>query len=185
MKRIMKKIVLFIVVLSASIQLHAQSKTFLGVELTAEATENSMRPGVGVTFEMVRNEQHGFETGIFLRNRQVDLSYYTNDYSYNRTSVVERYVSIPVIYKYYARLVNVSIGGSFDYYTGWSQKEASRATITSYGIEDKFNLGLIGKVGKSFKLSPDFMVEPELRASILTPLDEYYVGFGFIFKFKL
>jgi hypothetical protein len=48
-----------------------------------------------------------------------------------------------------------------------------------------FNVGVLAKVSKSFKLTKEFYLEPEVRLNPLLTIERTYVGFGLAGKYKL
>ena len=56
---------------------------------------------------------------------------------------------------------------------------------TEYRGMTTFNIGVIGKVSKNFKVSKQLYVEPEVRLNPYLTRERTYIGFGFAGKYKL
>jgi len=168
---------------------YSQRTSYAGVNFTIENSSGNFRPGIGGLFEMQLTRHSGFETGVYYRNyiQNFYLTYIdsvnTNTYFYK---VSERHISIPVQYKFYSRIINLSIGPSFDFYLGWKQKNtASITTVNTYNIDPDFFIGILAKVSKKINLNNRFLLEPELRFNPIFTSRRSYTGFGIAAKYKL
>ena len=168
---------------------YSQKTSYAGINFTVENSSGNFRPGIGGVFEMQLSKHSGFETGVYYRN-YIQSFYLTvtgpatsNTYFY---TVSERHISIPFQYKFYSRILNLSIGPSFDFYLGWKQKnKTSLIVVNEYSIDPNFFIGAIAKVSKRINLNSRFLLEPELRFNPIFTSERSYVGFGIAGKYKI
>lgn len=188
----MQKIVIALVtcILFSSV-LTAQKTTLVGINFTAETSGSHFRPGFGVMIEHKFTKKSGIETGLYYRNYSR-----TNTYLFQNSAgtglvpytiiLVERFISFPLLYKFYSRLVNVSAGLSFDFYTGFRHKNKSQQiTVTDYSIDPNMAIGVQVKISKPIKLDNKFLLEPEFRFNHVITYGRTYGGLGITAKYRL
>lgn len=167
---------------------YSQRTSYAGINFTIENSSGNFRPGIGGLFEMQLTRHSGFETGVYYRN-YIQNFYLTYIDSFNLNTffykVSERHISIPVQYKFYSRIINLSIGPSFDFYLGWKQKNTASITVNTYNIDPNFFIGILAKVSKKINLNKRFLLEPELRFNPIFTSKRSYTGFGIAAKYKL
>lgn len=187
--------IVFTLLLASSI--YAQKQTLIGLNLNTniypdQITWNEL--SIGAVFEKQFTQRSGIETGLYyrtgLRHSVVSFTDSTGPYSYSST-VSERYFAIPILYKYYSRLVNFSVGPALDFYIGWKQKhKGSSVQIQSYDVNPKVKLGFLAKVSKPiplkkpFLFNKPFILEPEIRFGSVQTLDEANIGIGLSGKYR-
>ena len=167
----------------------AQKAKHFGVNATLETSTSHFQPSLGFIYEQRFTKRSGIETGIYYRNYiqniLVSISDQTSWYSSN-IRLSERHLSIPALYKFHTRLVNISAGPSFEFYLGWKQKSSnSEIELTDYSLSSAFQIGLLTKISKSIKLNEQFALEPELRLNPIVTNDRAYIGFGIAAKYNL
>ena len=178
-------IITLILVLYISITF-SQKKNIVGITLTGEITSASdFVAGIGATFERQLKKHSGFETGIYYRTFKTNGTLQVGGNFYNFI-IAERHLSIPFLYKFYSSIINLSVGPTFDFYIGWTQKnKSSLVMVNSYNIDPNFGLGLIGKVSKRIEISKKFILEPEIRFNPILSRNRAYLGIGMGAKYKL
>ena len=180
-----KLTILFLLLFLLNSALSAQNRTLIGVNLTTNYdTYTFIKPEAGLIFERQITLHSGIEAGINYRTYQLQLYFLVNNQSYYPL-INEKYISIPVSCKFYTKVINASLGISYDYYIGWSQRN-SDADVVSYRQEYDYYLGPFAKISRQINLGNNLVLEPELKATILVvpQLMEYY-GFGLVGKFCL
>jgi len=185
----MKHINLIIVALFISVSTFAQSKQFVGIGINPEIRSNSVPSlGFGLLYENQITKHHGFEIDINYRSYRLDYLY-TNplsgvaDLSFK---VRENYLSIPVYYKFYSNVVNLSAGLTFDYFVNADNlSEITNIEMSSYKLDPRFFVGCIFKVGKKFQLSNKFAIEPELYYNPIFSYGYSYYGASVKLKYSL
>jgi len=187
-----KHLIVFCSVLFLSITISAQNQIYIGANINAEFLEgNPIRLGGGLTFEKKLKEHHGIESGLFYRNRVSNfLSTFTDPsgQSVAEYNVYRSYLSIPIHYKYYSNKINFSIGLLFDSYLGWTATSSNKnAKLTDFFPGQSLFWGFSGKIGKCIFVSEKFILEPEIRCSILANVEPHVFsgGIGLIGKFDL
>lgn len=157
-----------------------------GANFTTEVSTNGkLVAGVGGVFEGKLKNHGGFETGIYYRTYKDDFTVVGGG-NYYSTTIAERHISFPVLYKYYSRVLNFSVGPTFDFYLGWAQKNKNtNVFITSYSMSPTFNLGAMAKLSKAINVTNKFSLEPELRFNPIFSANRVYLGLGIAGKFRL
>ncbi|MCU0333587.1 MAG: hypothetical protein MUF62_00900 [Chitinophagaceae bacterium] len=160
----------------------AQPQTRVGATFTADLTySGNLQPGMGLVLERKMTRRSGLETGIYYRNNPVAFTTFiqipsAGSFSFN-SSLNERFISIPVLYKFYSRIVNFSVGPTFDFMLGWKQTSGRpQVNIDSYSTSNKFDLGAMLKLSKQIKLADQWLLEPELRLNPLFSGARIYGG---------
>lgn len=188
--KIVNPLIRIVIVLVLTLMLNtkgfAQNKNIIGLSFTNELTsKNDIRPGLGLTFERQITRHCGFETGLFYRTFKNRMYVTWNTETYY-LEVVENYLSIPVLFKYYSRILNFSAGPSIDYYIGWSGHTSStNATLTSVNVKPKTYFGFMFKASKKINISDKVIIEPEIRFNPILKYNRHYVGIGIALKYKL
>jgi hypothetical protein len=179
---------------NCSISVFAQKSTIVGINPTFETTDELLRPGIGITAERRLSRHSGFESGLYYRN-YVYSQYLTFESPVGAPGgpvtnaeliISERHLSIPLLYKYYSRIVNASIGPTFDFYVGWHQKnKIPMLTVNDYSVDPNFSLGAMIKISKTIPIHKRISLEPELRYNPTFSFERTYAGFGIAAKYNL
>lgn len=111
-------------------------------------------PNVGLSFEARITRHSGIETGFYYRNVKYPGGTSLADPSIHYDASYFRYFSIPVLYKYYSRILNVGAGINYDVRFSQSDNRTSDA---------KNRFGFIMKVSKDITLSKGLFLEPEFH----------------------
>src|SRR5690349_7105616 len=107
---------LLVVCCACWLQTVAQKSTFIGINAMAQLSDGLPHPAVGLTIERKFSRHIGIESGLYYltyRNEFNIIISGPNQLEAIPVSVLESYLSIPVFFKYYSRIVNVAIGPSF------------------------------------------------------------------------
>ncbi len=164
-------------------------QTSVGVLLGAETVYAGWRPLAGLVAEHRKTKHSGFETGIQYRSLQLNFGVSTligtTHYDYT-TTVNEHHLTLPFLYKYYSRIVNIAAGPTFDFYLGYSANATDpRVTVDNYTRTPTFDIGGLLKISKAINLSKGVLLEPEFRVNPLFNSVNTYVGFGIAAKHRL
>ena len=177
------------VIIFTSLNLFAQKAKYLGLNATLETSSSNFRPSAGIIYEQRFTKRSGIETGIYYRNYIQNLVVIFNTPTSSDVANIrlsERHLSIPALYKFYTRLVNISAGPSFEFYLGWKEKSDNQTIKTvDYSNNSAFNIGLMAKISRSIKLNERFNLEPEVRFNPIITNDRAYIGLGLAAKYKL
>ena len=125
----------------------------------------------GLSFEVRFTPHSGLETGFYCRNVKFPghIACGTNEY-YGAT--YQRYFSIPVLYKFYSRIVNVG-AGMFD------NPHDSRY--------DRNRVGILLKISKDIRLYRGLFLEPEFHYNPFWAEhmgDRFWMGFQIGLKYR-
>ncbi|RYX82018.1 PorT family protein [bacterium] len=183
-----RKIFSLLFAIGFSINAYSQQQSLIGLNVNSDVYPSKFRPSVGLTFEKQFLKHTGFETGLFYRTSQTSLiTYVVNASGYNSYSSTfsQRYLTVPLLYKYYSKILNVSAGPIADVYLGWKQKnDGSLVQITNVEVGRKVNIGFLVKAGKMIPLSKKLLLEPELRFGSVYKFDEINLGIGIAGKYR-
>lgn len=169
----------------------AQKRILMGVNINENIYPDQIelnRLNIGATFEIQMSRHSGGETGLFYHaNSTTGIISYpdaTGPHSYSFT-VSNRYLTVPVLYKYYTKFIDFSVGPTIDFYVGWKQKhDEFPYQIQSNTVNPKMRVGFLAKVSKDFSLSQRFVIEPEIRFSSVHAFDEANLGIGITVKYR-
>lgn len=185
------KFLLFLsfLIVAANDKTYAQKTSFIGLKFNIETTSSNFKPGLGVLFERRITRRSGVETGVYYRNyiQNGSITYIDSTGSRSYSFIVsERHLSIPVLYKLYTRILNLSVGPTFDFYLGWKQKNTTPLLkVDAYNIDPNLSIGLLTKVSRKINLNKQFALEPELYFNPILTSGRYYVGIGIAGKYQL
>lgn len=182
----LKKYILIISALFISNFSFSQKASFIKLNLTNEFIENkSFISGFRISTERQITEHSGIETGIWYRHYKVHGSIRSDDLFYNYT-LKEDHFSLPVLYKYYSSIIDLSVGPTIDLYGVWSiDKNSSDLKVISEEEEKKsLGIGFLAKASKSIHVSDKFYLEPEIHYNPMLLIKRTFLGFGLSVKYK-
>ena len=135
-------------------------------------------------------KRSGFEFGIFSRSMLRNSSFIADfpDGTTKRlfTNIRMNYLTIPLVYKFYSRIANISIGPTLDAYVGWKQVGGTPGVeTTEFSTSRKTILGAMAKISKRFTLSEDLILEPDIRLNPLFSVERTYVGAAISLKYRI
>src|SRR6187397_1107121 len=102
-----------IMLCSCSLGTYAQKSTLIGINAIAQLADGLPHPGIGATIERKFSRHIGLESGLYYltyRNEFYILNFGPNQAESIPVRVNESFISLPVLFKYYSRIVNVSMG---------------------------------------------------------------------------
>lgn len=182
------KILSILFLFMACFEINAQQQ-FVGVNINLEKEGNAnLKPGFGLIYEYQLANHHGFEIDLNYRSKNekmwLPISISNNDEQL--FEIRESYLTMPVLYKFYSNVINVSTGITFDYFIGWNNlTNVENVQLTSYKINPKLYVGWAFRISKSIPLSPKFILEPEIQLNPIFKYDYCYYGVGVKLKYKL
>ncbi|RYE25741.1 MAG: hypothetical protein EOP45_04470 [Sphingobacteriaceae bacterium] len=183
-----RKILSLLFAIGLYLNAYSQRQDLIGLNVNGEIYQSKFNPSIGVTFEKQFSKHNGFESGIFYRTLKSSEQIYfvatPSFYIYSLT-VSERYLTVPVLYKYYSRILNFSAGPTANLYVGWKQKDnGSPVHIDAYDIDPKFKVGFLTKLSKVIPLNKQLVIEPELRFGSVETWNEVGLGIGIAGKYR-
>ena len=184
----MKRITLFIclIALLSSTKAFSQKEKSIGGIFTTDYTEeNSIRIGGGFIYEQRISSRLGIESGLYYRNIETNIPS-SSFYNTNSTTIIEHYISFPLLLKYYSPIVNLSAGLNLDGFFGWHERyQQENVYISSYKVNPPYYLGFTFKISKILPLTDKLFLEPEIHFSPAISKNRNYLGMGFSVKYKL
>lgn len=167
-----------------------QAQTRVGVMLIAEDANDdiSLRPSVGLVIDHQVTRKSGIEKGIFYRTFLGTILVFTELNGLSNTffvNVRESHITLPILYKFHSRILNLSVGPTFDFFMGWKQTGGfQEVEVNDYSISPSFGFGGMLKVSKSIWLSDRMSLEPDLRLNPVLSRSIIYGGFGIAIKYQ-
>lgn len=153
-------------------------KSWVGVSPTVDVCGKYANMGVGLTFEQQLAKNLGYEFGGYYRSMtRMDLISTPLD-----TRVRHNFISVPLMFKYYNKIINVAIGLNGEFYLG-SKNIGDQAPVAVFNPA-VFDVGAVLKISKPFKVCSVLMVEPELSINpMFRDFSKPYISFGIKVKF--
>lgn len=167
----------------------AQKRPIAGLNINSNLYSGAIRLSLGLTLETHLSKHSGLENGIFYRTEKYQGMVILTDslgFSTYTFIVSQRFINVPLLYKYYSKTLNFSVGPLFDFYIGWKQRTPkSQLLVNSFDVYPTLKVGLIGKVSKTFALSQKTILEPEIRIGFLRTSNKFGAGVGITGKYQL
>lgn len=170
----------------------ADAQTKVGIILIAEDATDfyGLRPSAGLVIEHKATRKSGIESGIFYRTLRTSGSVFienelggTDRLTFN---IRESNLTLPILYKFYTRIVDISVGPTLDLFLGWNQTSGSPGLeIDDYSVDPNFSFGGMLKISKSLRLSDTFFLEPDVRINPVFNRFETYGGIGLALKYQV
>lgn len=179
--------ILFTLFLFSTMNLIAQKQEFIGIGISSEMMNSAnMQTGIAFSYENQLSKHNGFEIEVNHRSKDQYLTASIEDGTYHSSHIKEDYLTLPILYKFYSNIINVSTGVTFDYFVGWKDlTKLGGVELTSYSINPRIYVGWAFKVGKTIKLSPRFILEPEIQFNPIFDYGYSYYGTAVKLKYKL
>lgn len=177
----MKKVFMVFIPLMLIVKMGYTQNYSIATELITNYHLESLLPEAGLKLNIPLSKHSQFETGLFYQIRKNDGTFSINNdlYIFN---VNERYLVVPLIYKFSSQFINLSFGINQNYYVGWGAASVidENVQIESYSTEDTYLFGVQGALSKSLRLSNQLSLEPLIKVSIMVyPYSDVIYGFGF------
>lgn len=169
--------------LLSSISIFSQKQKFITVNTSGLlATQSDFTLGFGFAYEEQVFEHHGYEFGLNYRSKTTDHDLIINNNNWN-VNIRENYLNLPISYKFYSNIVNLTTGISFDCFLGGNYlTHIPNVEFGRYDIDPKLYVGWNFKIGKEINLTEKFILEPEIQYN---PIFNYYYSFyGATIKLK-
>ena len=180
--------VFVIMMCSCSLGSYAQKSTIIGINAIAQLADGLAHPGVGATIERKFSRHVGVESGLYYLTYRNEFYFliYGPDPESIPVKVLESYLSLPILFKYYSRIVNVSIGPTFDAYLGYRTTDRnSDVLITNHNVSPAISATAIIKISKTITLRDNLVLEPEVRYGQNVTYEGNFAGFGLAMKYKI
>jgi hypothetical protein len=152
----------------------------LAFTLDAPDMYDTWRPGFGIGLNRRLTKRSGFETGLYYRNYEQVLS--RSDGMSMPTlfaNLNERNLMIPLLYRFQNTWIHVSLGPTFDFFTGWRQTRDLGLNVETYSRRPSVDMGAMVKIGVPLELSDKVKVLPEMRFNPTFQFYRLYAGVGF------
>lgn len=162
--------------------LPAQEQTRIGLVYTMDLQNGStLQSGFGGLIERRLTERSGVESGLYYRVH--NFIFFSNVFDQGtlifagRGLLKERFLSVPLLYKFYSPVVNFAVGPSIDFFLGWRQESGQpEIVVNDYSVDPGFLTGLLIKVSKEIQISEQWLIEPEFRYNFMLDGSRRYFG---------
>lgn len=182
------KINVLVVFLCFSISLaSAQKQAYLGVSLNGDMKYGEkIFSGYGLFYEYRFSTHHAVHIGLNQRSEDLFFTQQTYDGSYTTVHMQLDYLSMPVLYKFYSKIVNLSAGVTLDYFASWKDlSKDPNIETSSFTVTPRLGTGIMLRVGKSIPISEKIEFEPELYFNPGLTNSSNYSGLSMKLKYKL
>ncbi|WP_111670074.1 hypothetical protein [Algoriphagus litoralis] len=163
--------------------------SYAGVLAAGEFQFGTFKPNLGLFYEKQFTARSGIELGLFYRT-DINENFVSIDESgitiSETITVRERYVNVPLLYRYSSRFAAFSVGPTVDFFSGWNQIDKNLIQVENYTRTPSVEIGALVKIGKEILLKETLILEPELRMGFRTfssPVG--YIGMGVKLKRRL
>jgi hypothetical protein len=181
-------VVLACVVILISQEAHAQERNLIGINVSSEFSNyEDIRIFYGLLYQRHQTQHWGIETGLFYRPKTQNIQFDINGNDFNQI-IIENHVSIPLFIKFYSNIVNVSVGPSFEYFVGAYESASTRNanhSLDDYNLDPPYSLSALLKVGKTFRVGKNLLIEPEVRVGNTIGTELFRYGFGLSVKYGI
>jgi hypothetical protein len=152
---------------------YSQKKKQIGINIYNEVYPTlRFHPSAGFIYEQRFTNRSGLEAGLLFNSEKMQQDVFVPGSGVYTFSISRRYATTHLSYKYYARLINFSIGPTLDYFISWKQeRDTYPGNIENYTESPRLKLGYLAKVSKAFQLKHSLVIEPELRLSNFKRID--------------
>jgi len=180
-------IVLQVLILTSFNSIIGQSKWVIGLVPSYEFQKNNGRLGLGIQVNHKLSSKYSIETGVNFRS--ILSEYLVQNLSEPMSSfnvkVRENYLWAPLLAKRHGKFANISGGFTIQKYIGYTDlTESSNTQITKYEVNPDWLWGIIAKLGHSFSICENFLIEPEISANFLIYEQVFICNLGVCAKYK-
>jgi len=184
----MKQLKIIFLFAFMAINLIAQRQEFIGIGAVSELYHGGMLyDNISLLYENQLHKHHGFAMELNRRNGNTNMTMTDNSSLHSYTfRIQENYLSLPVMYKFYSKIVDISTGFNVDYYVGWKDLSSSNSVeLTSHSITPRLTFGWNFKISKTIPLYNRFYLEPSVFYNpALYAINSYY-GVSLKLKYEL
>lgn len=182
----MKIKISIIVLLLSTIALYAQKQQFVCINLSGNiATESKFSLGFGFAYEEQIIKHHGYEFGLNYRNKTRENSLIINNNNWH-VNVRENYLNLPISYKFYSSILNLTTGITFDgFFGGTYLTEIPNVEFGKYDLDPKMYVGWNFKMSKEINITEMFILEPEIQYNPIFNYGYSFYGATIKLKYKL
>ena len=166
----MKKLtlLLFLSLLLISFEGTAQKRELqIGGKIINDLTlYNGYAPGFGGQLVYRMGKHGGLESGLYYESRyqaffttvQINQTTY-----YYYTKIAERWLQLPLLYRFDSKFINFVVGPALDYFIGWKVKQTGPGVTVNDYNRNSVRFVTSAGVSKSFDLSSTIILEPEIK----------------------
>lgn len=178
--------VLFLLMFVLTISVFSQKQQYVTVSVDGLLASNSnLKPGFGIGYEERLLEHHGYEFGLSYRSKTENY-YVDQGINHWVVGVSERYLHLPILYKFYYHTLSLSTGITFDcFLSGKYLNSVPNMVFDTYDIDPKLYAGWCFKVAKEINLSSKFVFQPEIQYNPLFESGYSFYGISVKLKYAL
>lgn len=183
-----KKIAIACLFTMTLLSAYAQNKSLsVGVKILNEFDigGGTLYPGVGGQLVYRMTKHSGLESGLYYSNQSVSYYFYTNGPCSYNVDIAERWLVLPLLYRFDSKIVNFIIGPQIDYFLGWRNQASRPSVIVNNYSRPSARLVLTAGFSKSIMLSSKWTLEPEARLSFFASEENGTIGLNLALRRKL
>jgi len=185
----MKTKIICIVLLLCTVALFSQKQQFVGFNFSGHIDNKSyFNEGIGVFYENKLTKHHGFEAGLDYLQMTEEIYDNNNGSGSSWLNIVKKgYLSLPVSYKFYTKIIDFSTGLGLTYFF---QEKVYGALGTlpdpsTYEYGPNLYVGCNLKVSKDIRLSKKIILEPGIQFKMIFAYEYPLYGATLKLKYQL
>lgn len=177
---------------------YGQSKNELGLSLYLERspevttkippgaykkTKGSWESIFGLSYERLFTTHSGLALEVkFRKSRnelQIPVASGASNIQMLYLTAVENIISLPLLYRYHSRIVNISAGPTVEYFTSARQPDRYAPPLgdyKTYFVEQELSLALFAGISKTLPVGAKMLVEPALYYNRVLSFERSYYG---------
>ncbi|RYZ27963.1 MAG: hypothetical protein EOO10_11100 [Chitinophagaceae bacterium] len=141
-------------------------------------------PGFGGQVVYRLTKHSGLESGLYYSTERTSF-YYSTPVTSFAINVSERWLALPLFYRFDSRIINVAVGPQLEYFAGWKDRTNNSAvTIDSYNRES-FRVAVSAALSKTIHLSGKWLLEPEAKVNFYPEEEHGLLGINLALRRKL
>ena len=128
-------------------------------------------PGFGGQVVYRLTKHSGLESGLYYSTERLFYYFFVGTSNFT-LDISERWLVLPLYYRFDSKIINVSAGPQLEYFLGWKD----RTNVSGVDIDDysrnSFRVGVSAALSKTIHLTSKWLLEPEARINFY-PEEEY------------
>jgi hypothetical protein len=200
-------VIIFIFLATCCTKTYCQGKNEAGISFQIEKMPRLMEdigPGAtktaqtkltfsfGAWYERIFSKHSSGETGLKYRQAIneiiIPVPAAPNNVAFVHYFIIEKFLSLPVLYKYSSRIINLSAGPSLDYFLSWKEQKNKNPTVPlqSYKLffDKKLSIGLLTSISKTVNLTKKIIIEPSIYYNTILSFKRSYYGISIAAKHR-
>ena len=179
----------FVVLLLLTTCCFGQNKSLsVGVKLINNITDfesGTLSPGFGAQVVYRIKKHAGLESGLFYQTQHHQFFFYTPNTGTLTAEIAERWLALPLLYRFDSRIINAHLGIQLEYFMSWRNRNRNPSLLIESYSSEAARLGFPAGLSKTISLSKNWMLEPEARIIFYPRTELANLGFNIAVRRRL